>query len=357
MVITYKLKLYPPNTDKRLLLTITALKQTECVNYWVDKIRELGHINLTVLQRNYYYEARKKYGLSGVLTQCAEFTAIRIARTSKKKRTDCPYLKTDLITTNNIRIDENNLGVAFGEGYIWFPFKGRELPEGKIRESKIKQVGNDWYCFLTINIEQPKIKGYRRVMGVDMGLAKIATLSDWNGNNTKFFRGESLRKKRQHYYNLRKKLQPKIKQGNVYKLLKRISEKESNWMRSKNHEISRQIINIAIENKRAIAIENLSGIRERIKGTKKTRRMLHGWSFRQLADFITYKARLAGLPDVLAVDPRETSRKCPKCQYVSRSNRKSQERFKCNECRYESNADRVGAMNIAQRATGLLASR
>ena len=123
-----------------------------------------------------------------------------------------------------------------------------------------------------------------------------------------------------------------------------------------NHKISREIVNIALKNKRSIAIENLTGITERLKVNKKTRSMLHKWSFKQLADFIKYKAHLVGL-EVSSVDPRETSRMCPKCGFVSRSNRKSQERFICNKCGYESNADRVASMNIAQRATGLLASR
>jgi len=83
--------------------------------------------------------------------------------------------------------------------------------------------------------------------------------------------------------------------------------------------------------------------------------MLTGWSFRQLTNFIKYKARLVGL-EVSSIDPRETSRRCPKCGYVSHLNRKSQERFICRKCHYESNADRIGAMNVAIRATELMAS-
>lgn len=356
MVMTYKLKLLHPNKEKAKLLDEILVKQTLCVNYWIDKIREIESTNIKKLQDRFYREARLLFDLSADMTQLAEFTAIRIARTAKKRMADAPHLTKGTITIKKMKVENGSLGVTFGQGRIWFPFKSRDLPKGTVRESKLKKIDGEWYCFLALEVLEQKLILYKRTMGVDLGLAKIATVSDWNGNNTKFFRGEQLRNKRKHYYNLRKELQSKLHQGNVYKVLKRISNKESNWMRTKNHEISRRIVNMAIKNKRTIAVENLSGIRERIHGTKKTRRMLHSWSFRQLLTFIEYKARLAGLPSV-SVDPRETSRICPKCHYVARNNRKSQERFRCNKCLYESNADRIAAMNIAQRATELLASR
>ena len=335
----------------------TARTQTACVNWWVERIRELKSTNIKELQSQFYYPARKKFGLGATMTQLAEYTAIRMVRASRRKRTKAPFLNKELLTVSALKIDGDNLGITFGQRYFWIPFHSQEIPEGEIRESKIKKVDGIWYCFLSVKVQEPKAKKYKRIMGVDLGLAKIATVADWNGNNTKFFRGEQARFKRNHYYQMRKKLQPKVKQGNVYKLLKRIGKKESNWMTDKNHKISRQIVNMAKKNKRTIALENLTGITERLRFNKKTRRMLTGWSFRQLADFIKYKSRLAGLPDVLVVDPRETSKRCPKCGYTSRSNRKSQERFRCNKCGYESNADRVGSMNIAQKGTELLASR
>jgi IS605 OrfB family transposase len=353
MVITKKLKLYYPNKNKERLLLDVAKRQTACVNYWIERIREIKGTSIKELQSKFYYSAKKKFGFGSLMTQLAMYTAIRLVRTSKKKRINAPFLKKEIISISNIKVDKNNLGLVFGKGRIWIPFHSQEIPNGTIKESKIKKIGNDWYCFLAVDVKEPKIKKYKRFMGVDLGIKKIAVISDWNGNNTKFFRGGVLGDTRNHYLQLRKKLQPKIKQGNVYKLLKRIGNKESNWMRDTNHKISKEIIMIALRNKRSIALENLTDIRES-KVNKKTRSILNKWSFRQLADFIKYKARLNGL-EVSSIDPRDTSKTCPKCGFISRANRKSQERFKCNKCGYESNADRIGAINIAQRATELLA--
>jgi len=66
--------------------------------------------------------------------------------------------------------------------------------------------------------------------------------------------------------------------------------------------------------------------------------------------FLTYKATLAGVP-VQFIDPAYTSQTCPLCNFVSRSNRKSQSEFICNQCGYVGLADYIAACNIAARAT------
>ncbi|MGE4334592.1 MAG: zinc ribbon domain-containing protein [Pigmentiphaga sp.] len=69
--------------------------------------------------------------------------------------------------------------------------------------------------------------------------------------------------------------------------------------------------------------------------------------------FTEYKAALAGV-SVIYVDPKETSKKCPWCGNVSHTNRKSQGWFRCTRCGYQSDADRVGALNIAAKALDVL---
>lgn len=355
MVIARKLKLYPPNKNKVKILETTALLQTDCENFWIDKIRLIKKTSIKELQAKFYYEARSKFDIGSTLIQVAMMKAVRHTRITKRKRADTPYIHNKSISTYEIKISDNNLGVTFGKGRLWFPFKSRDLPIGSIKESHLKKIDGEWFCLLCIDIKEPKIKKYKKILGIDLGLAKIAVVSDKKGKQTTFFRGEQARFKRQKYYEMRKKLQPKLKQGNVYKLLKRIRRKEHNWITDTNHKISRAIVNMAVKKKAHLAVEKLTGITERLKFNKKTRRMIKGWSFRQLQDFISYKAHLSGL-EMFSVDPRGTSKTCPKCGHSSRYNRRSQERFKCRKCLYESNADRVGAMNISKRATDLLAS-
>ncbi|MEU5185941.1 transposase [Streptomyces klenkii] len=52
---------------------------------------------------------------------------------------------------------------------------------------------------------------------------------------------------------------------------------------------------------------------------------------------------------LIPVDPRNTSRTCPKCGHVDSENRHG-EKFQCTSCQHIDHADRVGAWNVALRA-------
>lgn len=60
---------------------------------------------------------------------------------------------------------------------------------------------------------------------------------------------------------------------------------------------------------------------------------------------LTAKAECAGR-EVMAVDPRNTSRRCPECGHIARENRPTQEKFHRVSCGYNAHADTVGALNV-----------
>uniref|UniRef100_A0AAU3HP41 Transposase n=2 Tax=unclassified Streptomyces TaxID=2593676 RepID=A0AAU3HP41_9ACTN len=57
------------------------------------------------------------------------------------------------------------------------------------------------------------------------------------------------------------------------------------------------------------------------------------------------KAESAGR-EVIAVDPRNTSRTCPHCGHTAKENRPIQEKFHCVACGHIAHADTVGALNV-----------
>jgi IS605 OrfB family transposase len=132
--------------------------------------------------------------------------------------------------------------------------------------------------------------------------------------------------------------------------LKREGGKERRWVRDVLHTVSRRIVDEAATAGQGLALEKLTGIREWVIGTKQLRRSLHrGWAFQLLGGFLHYKAELRGVP-VTYVDPRNTSRTCPRCTCVSARNRPTRSRFRCTECAFQLNADLAAARNIAARA-------
>ncbi|MFH8473259.1 RNA-guided endonuclease InsQ/TnpB family protein [Streptomyces sp. NPDC018000] len=68
-----------------------------------------------------------------------------------------------------------------------------------------------------------------------------------------------------------------------------------------------------------------------------------GWGV--FLTILTAKAESAGR-EVMAVDPRNTSRRCPACGHTAKENRPTQEKFHCTSCGHTAHADTVGAINV-----------
>ena len=99
---------------------------------------------------------------------------------------------------------------------------------------------------------------------------------------------------------------------------------------------------------RGICLEELKGIRERVRLRKPQRVALHSWAFAQLGDFIVYKARRTGVPLVF-VNPAHSSKECAECGHVDRLNRISQAKFACRSCGVVAHADRNASRVLARR--------
>jgi IS605 OrfB family transposase len=186
-------------------------------------------------------------------------------------------------------------------------------------------------------------------LGVDLGIVNIATDSDGQQYSGSEVLNTRKRRRRQ-----RKRLQKKGTKS-AKRVAKKLSGKERRFAAQENHRISKQIVKKAKDTNRAIALENLKGIRQRVRLRKPQRVNLHSWSFHQLGQFILYKAILAGVP-VVFVDPRNTSRMCSECGCVDKRSRKSQDKFSCTSCGYTLHADHNAAKNISVLGWGGLSS-
>ena len=90
-----------------------------------------------------------------------------------------------------------------------------------------------------------------------------------------------------------------------------------------------------------IKLERLTNIRSTTRTSRKNNHSLHIWSFYRLAQFIEYKAKLAGIK-VEYVNPAYTSQKCPVCGNVHHANDRN---YTCS-CGFHIHRDLLGAMNI-----------
>jgi putative transposase len=97
------------------------------------------------------------------------------------------------------------------------------------------------------------------------------------------------------------------------KPLKRFEDKINNAYKTLNHQISRRLIDFAIQhNAGTIQIEDLGGLQQALTGTFLGQR----WRYHELQEMIGYKAKEYGI-EVKAVDAQFTSRRCSACGHIN----------------------------------------
>ncbi|WSZ73507.1 transposase (plasmid) [Streptomyces chartreusis] len=188
-------------------------------------------------------------------------------------------------------------------------------------------------------------------IGVDLGIVNITATSTGY-----LAAGRALNQSRKRQPALRAKLQKK-RTKSAKRRLKERSRREARHAANTNHVISKTIVTEAERTSAGLSLEELTGIRTRVRLRKPWghlpaggwgRVALHSWAFAQLADFIVYKARRAGVPLVF-VDPAYTSQTCAECSHADQRNRVDQGLFICRECGVVAHADRNASHNIATR--------
>jgi IS605 OrfB family transposase len=204
-----------------------------------------------------------------------------------------------------------------------------------------------WRLLVTVQYVDPPGAAPTDVLGVDLGIVNIAADSDGT-----LYAGAALIGLRRRHRRLRQRLQAKGTKSSRRRL-KACRRKERRFARNTNHVISKRIVAVAKGTCRAIALEELTGIRERVSVRASQRAMLHTWSFDQLRQFIQYKARAAGVL-VLAVNPNHSSRICPACGAVAKANRPTQASFLCQSCGLAGHADLVAATVLRQRGRAVV---
>ncbi|WP_285709347.1 transposase, partial [Microtetraspora sp. NBRC 16547] len=153
-----------------------------------------------------------------------------------------------------------------------------------------------WFLYATCEIPDVPVTEPDGFIGVDLGIANIATTSDGARHC-----GKGLNAVRHRNRELRRRLQAKATRS-AKRLLKKRRRREARFAADTNHRIAKRIVTEAERTGRGIALEDLGGIRDRVRLRKPQRVTLHSWSFHQLGSFIVYKAARHGVA-VIHVDP------------------------------------------------------
>ncbi|MHC5261006.1 RNA-guided endonuclease InsQ/TnpB family protein [Streptomyces sp. UC4497] len=219
----------------------------------------------------------------------------------------------------------------------------KTLAEYRRGESDLVQVKGKWYLLATCEIPDPEVYEPVDWIGVDRGIVNLATTSD--GTN---HQGRHLSRYRRWQARKRAELQKKQTRAATRRLARR-AQKESRHATHVNHRIAKEIVSVAQRTARGIAVEQLGGIRDRVRLRRDQRDALSSWPFHQLGQHLAYKARRAGVP-FLEVDPAYTSQRCVRCGHTEKANRSTRDHFCCRRCGLAGPADHVAGVNVRNRA-------
>ncbi|MEO1768088.1 RNA-guided endonuclease InsQ/TnpB family protein [Thiobacter aerophilum] len=260
-----------------------------------------------------------------------------------------------------IKLDQGNSRL-FLPKLGWLRYRNSRDVLGTVKNVTVSQSCGKWFVSIQTEreVEQPIPQG--GAVGIDMGIARFATLSDGT-----FF--APLHSFRRHEVRLRKAQQAlsrKVKFSNNWKNAKarvqrihaRIGNARRDFLHKTSTAISQNHAMVCIED---LAVRNMSksaagtteqpGRNVRAKAGLNKSILDQAWfEFRRQLD---YKLAWRG-GWLVVVPPQNTSRACPCCGHVSAANRQTQARFACVECGFEGNADVVGAVNILSRGMQVL---
>lgn len=252
-----------------------------------------------------------------------------------------------------IKLDQGNSRI-FLPKLGWLRYRNSREVLGTVKNVTVSQSCGKWFVSIQTEreVEQPIPNG--GAVGIDMGIARFATLSDgtFYAPLNSFKRHEDRLRKAQQAMSRKTKFSNNWKKAKarVQRIHFRIGNARRDYLHKATTTISKNHAMVCIEDlqvrnmsKSAAGTTEQPGKHVRAKSGLNKAILDQGWfEFRRQLD---YKLAWAG-GHLIVVPPQNTSRTCPACGHVSADNRQTQARFLCVECGFEENADLVGAINI-----------
>ena len=240
----------------------------------------------------------------------------------------------------------------------WIRYRNSRYILGAAKNITVSQSGGKWYASIQTEreVEQP-VPTATTAIGIDMGVARFATLSDgtFYAPLNSFKKHEARLRRYQRAMSRKKKFASNWKKARakVQKIHVQIGNARRDFLHKTTTTISQNHAMVCIED---LQVSNMSksskgsvdapGKKVRQKSGLNKAILDQGWfEFRRQLEYkLNWNGGL-----LVAVPPHNTSRTCPACGHMAAENRQTQARFECIDCSYENNADVVGAMNVLAR--------
>jgi len=259
-------------------------------------------------------------------------------------------------------------GIKLQGGRVYLPklgwvrfHKSREI-QGAVRNATVSRKGEHW--FVSIQTQQEVLVPQRPVsnpdsdiVGIDVGIARFVTTSTGEAVNplSSFKKLEKKMARAQKLLARKKKFSKNWQKQKrvVSKIHIKVADARNDFLQKKSTILSKKhaIVvaeDLSIKNMSASAKGDMEKPGKNVKAKAGLNRSILDQGWGNFFRMIEYKQQWSG-GSFLQVDPKNTSRTCPRCDQVSIDNRKTQVLFLCIACGFSANADYVGAVNIRSR--------
>ena len=387
LTITAKLPLdTTPETGTKFEATQNAF--LNALNYVSQHAHKTGLTSKAKLQNDLYTELRTTYGLKAQLacSVCGVVAAKYKARKTAKKTRDKLRKRNKgkknkkqrrAFKNKPIRFKKPQCELVYGRDYT-IDTKRCEASINTI-ENRVKHVPIDmtelvmqckrygienyefgtahlmhkndkWFLYVPITFEIPEqlFSTANDVIGVDRGLRFIVAAYRFSDGARLYIRGGRLMAYRAQVREKTQELKVK-KTRSARKRLASMRGRESSFASDTNHQASKALAQFAAHEHTVYGFEDLTGIREVTEVVRRDRRYIQvSWGFADLFSDAEYKL-LADGHSVVLVDPAYTSQRCPRCEHVSKRNRRRKyHEFRCERCNFSGNDDGVAAINVGE---------
>ncbi len=378
---TIKLRIHVSLEQETLFRQLTEQYRQAC-NFISQYIFDNGfELNSNAIQKVLYKDVRSLFGLKSQLTTSSFKTVTARYKTVKTQMFQKPYKykdengnrhyitrtlewlwkpvffrrpQADLVRNRDYSFVDNGEALSINTlgKRTKCTFEGEHFAEYldgsyELGTAKLVELKGLWYLHIpaTKAVEDFQKENVRHVVGIDRGLRFLTVSYDEQGK-TEFVSGRKIATKRHKFQEVRKQLQSKGTKS-AKRRLKAISGRENRWMSDINHQISKTLVE-KYGKDTLFVLEDLTGVsfeESNLSRTAKQNYDLRSWAFYQLEQFLTYKAH-ENRSEVLKVSAKYTSQRCPKCGTIHKENRDHHRHLYSCQCGYNSNDDRIGAMNI-----------
>ncbi|MCD6874240.1 transposase [Escherichia coli] len=262
-----------------------------------------------------------------------------------------------------VKLDQENSRI-FLPKLGWMRYRNSRQVTGVVKNVTVSQSCGKWYISIQTESEvSTPVHPSASMVGLDAGVAKLATLSD----GTVFEPVNSFQKNQKTLARLQRQLSRKVKFSNnwqkqkrkIQRLHSRIANIRRDYLHKVTTTVSKNHAMIVIEDlkvsnmsKSAAGTVSQPGRNVRAKSGLNRSILDQGWY--EMRRQLEYKQLWRG-GQVLAVPPAYTSQRCACCGHTAKENRLSQSKFRCQVCGYTANADVNGARNILAAGHAVLA--